>query len=159
MRSIALLLLWSLVEVQSRTEYPYVYFRGHLIHNHSYVDLGKVWDIPSGSDNNTVQCRTDLETCCRNQSGFPGRGDWFAPGSDTRLPFGNDQAKIYEDRKQQVVHLKRRHDAVKPNGIYRCIIPTNAVHSNSDPSVGETVYVGLYYGSNRGMIVCNNNAI
>ena len=25
----------------------------------------------------------------------------------------------------------------------------NAVHNDSDPSVGETVYVGLYYGSDE----------
>ena len=27
--------------------------------------------------------------------------------------------------------------------LYRCVIPTNAVHNDSDPSVGEAVYVGL----------------
>ena len=157
-----LCLLWSLVEVQSQTKYPYITFMGTTLPNHSYVDLGKVWDDRTGSVTNTVQCHTDLETCCRSQpNGIPGRGDWFAPGSDTRLPFGNDPGKIYEDRQHQVVHLKRRHDAVRPNGIYRCVIPTNAVHNDSDPSVGETLYVGLYYGSHRGiyMIICNNTLV
>ena len=28
--------------------------------------------------------------------------------------------------------------------VYRCVIATNAVHNDSDRSVGETVYVGLY---------------
>ena len=144
-----LLTLWSLVEVQSQIEYPYITFRGITLSNHSYMDLGRVWDNPSSK---TLQCHTDLETCCRSQSSgtIPGRGDWFAPGSDTRLPFGNDPGKIYEDRRHKVVHLKRRHDAAKPNGIYRCVIPTNAVQNDSDPSVGETVYVGLYYGSKGG---------
>ena len=145
-------LLWSLVEVQSRTEYPYISFKGTTLSNHSYVDLNRIWDNPSFSaTGNTVQCHTDLETCCRRQSnGIPGRGDWFAPGSDTRLPFGNDPGRIYEDRQHQVVHLKRRDTAIGPSGIYRCVIPTNAVHNDSDPSVGETVYVGLYYGSGGG---------
>ena len=31
-----------------------------------------------------------------------------------------------------------------PSGIYRCEIPTNAVHDNNDISVRESVYVGLY---------------
>ena len=53
-----------------------------------------------------------MEACCRLQpNGIPECGDWFAPGSDTRLPFGNDpdDTKFYEDRKHRVVHLKRRH--------------------------------------------------
>ena len=38
----------------------------------------------------------------------------------------------------------RRTTATGPTGIYRCRIATNAVHSNTDESVGETLYVGLY---------------
>ena len=137
------------MEVQSQIEYPYISFKGTTLSNHSYVDLGRVWDNRSS---NTLQCHTDLETCCRRQSnGIPGHGDWFAPGSDTRLPFDNAPGAIYEDLQHQVVHLKRRHSAARPAGIYHCVIPTNAVHNDSDPSVGETVYVGLYYGSDRGI--------
>ena len=125
---VLLCLLWSLVEVQSQTEYPYISFMRTTPSNHSYVDLGQVWD---NSSVNTLQCHTDLETCCRRQSnGILGRGDWFVPGSDIRLPFGNDPGQIYEDRKHQVVHLKCRHDAVKLNGIYCCLIPTNTVHND-----------------------------
>ena len=151
---VLLCLVWSLVEVQAQTEYTYISFMRTTLSNHSYVNLSRVWD---NSGFNTLKCHTDLETCCRKQSnGIPGRGDWFAPGSDTRLPFGKDPGKIYEDRQHQVVHLKRRHSATGPNGIYRCVIPTNAVHNDGDPSVGETVYVGLYYGNGGGiyMIVC-----
>ena len=145
---VLLCLLWSLVEVQSQTEYPYISFRGDILPNHSYVDLNRVRE---DRDKNTVQCHTTLETCCRRQSNgtIPGRGDWFAPGSDTRLPFsGEDQPHwIYEDRQSQVVHLRRQNYAInyyQPSGIYRCVIPTNAFHNDSDPSVGEIVYVGLY---------------
>ena len=111
---VLLCLLWSLVEVQSQTKYPYITFRGDTLPNHSYVDLSEVGDVRRGSDSNTLQCHTDLETCCRSQSnGIPGRGDWFAPGSDTRLPFGNDPGRIYEDRRHQVVYLKRRYSAAR----------------------------------------------
>ena len=152
MKSISLLLLcllWSLVEVQSQTEYPYISFKGKNLPNHSYVDFSKVGDDRTGNDSDTVQCHTDLSTCCRRQlNGIPGRGDWFAPGSDTRLPFGpEDQPHdMYEDRQTQVVHLRRRyHTSTQPSGIYLCVIPTNAVHDDSDHSAGETVYVGLYH--------------
>ena len=143
-------LLWSLVEVQSQTEYPYISFLGNTLPNHSYVDLSQVGDVRNLSDinNNTVQCHTDLVACCRRQpNGIPGRGDWFAPGNETRLPFRNENGEepdIHEDRQTQVVHIRRRNHANGPSGIYRCVIPTNAVHNDSDPSVGETVYVGLY---------------
>ena len=147
MRSILLLcLLWSLVEVQSQTEYPYISFMGTTLPNHSYVKFSRVGQ---NRTLNTIQCHTDLSTCCRLQpNGIPGRGDWFAPGSDTRLPFGSEPGDIFEDRQTRVVHIRRRNNNVNgPTGIYRCVIPTNAVHNDSDPSVGETIYVGLYYGS------------
>ena len=40
-----------------------------------------------------------------------------------------------------------------PSGIYRCDIPTGAVHDDIDLSVRETVYVGLYVsgGISQGM--------
>ena len=145
---VLLCLLWSLVEVQSQTEYPYIFFRGTILSNHSYVKFSRVGENRTKS---TLQCHTDLSTCCRSQpNGIPGRGDWFAPGSDTRLPYGSEHKPngIYEDRQSQVVHLRRRLYLIdnETTGIFRCVIPTNAVHNDSDPSVGETVYVGLYIG-------------
>ena len=144
-----LCLLWSLVEVQSQTEYPYISFMETTLPNHSYVDLSEVGNDRSGSVTNTVQCHTDLSTCCSSGQGI-NRGDWFAPGNDTRLTFYRDGDDIYEDRQDQVVHIRRRNNANGPSGIYRCIVATNAVHDDSDPSVGETVYVGLY-GSGGGI--------
>ena len=47
-------------------------------------------------------------------------------------------------RDAEQVALRRRNDAIGPSGIYRCDIPTDAIHDDSDLSVGETVYVGLY---------------
>ena len=54
-------LFWSVV--CSHT-FPYVSFLGQTLANHSYVDLSLVGDDLSGSD--SVQCHTDLGTCCSN---------------------------------------------------------------------------------------------
>ena len=120
---------------------------GNTLSNNSYVNLSLVG---KNRNSDTVQCHTDLGTCCRSVQGIH-RGDWFAPGNDTRLPFPNEPfVNFYEDRQLQVVHLRRKNDASGPSGIYRCVIATTAVHDDSDPSIGETVYVGLYT-SERGI--------
>ena len=73
------------------------------------------------------------------------RGDWFAPGSEIRLPFPNQLDDIYEWRRDQGVDLYRRNNADMPSGIYRCFIATNFVHDDDDiVSVRDSVYVGLY---------------
>ena len=136
-----LCLLWSLMEVFSQTEYPYVSFMGKTLPNHSYVDLSQVGNDNSGSD--SVQCHTDLSTCCSGAQSEH-RGDWFAPAvnSKERLPSSNDSsADIYQVHGTQRVDLRRRNDAVTPSGIYRCDI---AVHNDSDTPVRKVIYVGLY---------------
>ena len=132
------------MKVQSQTEYPYISFRGTTLSNHSYVDFDDVGENRFGSNNDTVQCHTDLSTCCDVHQLSP-RGDWFFPNG-TRLPFFNESGDIQASFQPQVVHIRRRNPAINgPSGIYHCFIGTNAVHSNSDPSVGEAVYVGLYH--------------
>ena len=134
------LLCWPLVNSQS---FPYVSFRGQPLDNHSYVDLSEVGD-DYYTDSDSVQCHTDLSTCCSGAEG-PHRGDWFFPnGSRLGFPFFND---IYEWRRAQRVYLSRRNNANSPVGIYRCDIPTEAVHDETDKSVRDTVYVGLYTAS------------
>ena len=130
-----LCLLWSLVEVHSQTEYPYVSFMGETLPNHAYVNLSLVGNGYSG-----VQCHTDLSTCCTGTQGVH-HGDWYHPDSEMRLPFYDD---IYEVRGAQRVDLRRRNNADMPSGIYRCRIATNAVHDDNDRYVRESVYVGLY---------------
>ena len=129
-------LFWSLVHCQHT--FPYVSFMGQTLANHSYVDLSTV-----GSDyvRNSVQCHTDLETCCSGSQG-PHRGDWYFPDG-TRLPFSGD---MYEGRGAQRVDL-RQTSTTGPTGIYRCDISTEVVHDNTNISVRDTVYVGLYVGS------------
>ena len=93
----------------------------------------------SGSD--SIQCHTDLSTCCSGDQG-PYRGDWYFPSGD-RLPFIN-AGDITETRRAQRVDLRRHNNANKQTGIYHCDIPTDAVHHSADISVRESVYVGLY---------------
>ena len=141
-------LLWSLVEVHSQTDYPYVSFMGENLPNHSYVDLTLVGN--DGSDpSNIVRCITDLGTCCTNGQGGH-RGHWYFPDGD-EVTTGID---IFERRSAQRVTLHRRNNALSPSGIYRCDIPTVAVHDDNDLSVRETVYVGLYASGGNELIGC-----
>ena len=134
---LVLSLFWSLVHCQQT--FPYVSFMGQNLPDHSYVDLSTVGSASSGGD--SVQCHTDLVICCSSSQG-PHRGDWYFPDG-TRLPFSGG---MYEGRGAQKVSL-RRTTATGPTGIYGCIIPTYAVHHNTDISVRDTVYVGLYAGN------------
>ena len=146
-----LLLLWSLVEVDSQQTFPYVSFNGQTLANHSYVDLSLVGDDDSSSD--SVQCHTDLITCCTGTQGSH-RGDWYFPDGD-RLQFSNGNYDIYEQRVARRVDLRRRNSATSPVGIYRCEIPTNEVHDDTDISVRATVYVGLYINSGGKLKLCS----
>ena len=142
---ILLSLLWSLVEVHSQPEYPHVSFMGETLPNHSYVDLSLVGDPESGGD--SVQCFTDLATCCSSAQNNPDqyhRGDWYFPDG-RRLPFASDStADIHAQREAQRVELRRRSNALSPSSIYRCDMPTIAVHGDDFSSEREIVYVGLY---------------
>ena len=92
--------------------------------------------------NDSVQCHTDLKLCCSTDQG-PFRGDWYFPDGD-RLPLLGEI--LYERRGPQRVDL-RRASGNGPTGIYRCDIPTEAVHNITNTSVRATVYVRLYTGS------------
>ena len=151
--AVALLLLLGLfLPLANSQRFPYVSFRGQTLANHSYVDLSEVRDDGSGSD--SVQCHTDLSTCCSYGQG-PHRGDWYFPDG-TRLPFSNGGDDIYEGRGAQRADLCHSNNPTSPVGIYRCDISTNAVHSDTDRSVRATVYVGLYTAS--GGKIYNNTA-
>ena len=113
--------------------FPYVSFHRQNLANHSYVNISLVGQHYSGSD--SVQCHTDLSTCCSDQQG-PHRGDWYFPNG-TRLPFPNNKLDIYENRSAQVVHIHRKSKIIP--GIYNCSIPT--IENN----MGDNVYVGLYH--------------
>ena len=116
---------------------------GQTLTNHSYVDISQVGNDDSGSD--SVQCITDLTTCCTSTDGAH-RGDWYFPDR-TILPFNVPNVDIYEQRDAQRVDMRRRNNDNLPTGIYRCDIATNAVHDYNAISVRNTVYVGLYTAS------------
>ena len=135
-----LLLLLFLVEVHSQLTYPYVSFMGPTLADHSYVDLSTVGSAGDNSD--SVVCHTDLNTCCSGGQG-PHRGNWSFPNG-TILPSIGNSDSIGFGRTAEIAVIRRTGGATGPTGIYRCDIPTNAVHHDTDISVGETVYVGLY---------------
>ena len=105
-------------------------------------------DDPSGSD--SVQCLTDLNTCCSGAQGAH-RGDWHFP-NETRVYF---IWNIRESRGDRSAFLRHRPGTpTSPVGIYRCDIPTIAVYDDTDISVRDTVYVGLYTASGGMLLIC-----
>ena len=144
-------LLVSVVHCQT---VPYVSFMGVNLPNHSYVDLTTVGD-DINDPGNTVRCHSDLTTCCTRDEGDH-RGSWFFPDGSVLPFFAQDDDDIVMDREPQVVHIRRRNNAMSPSGIYRCDIETMAVNDdNPDIITGETVYVGLYLPSegNQSLLV------
>ena len=142
-----LLLLGLLLPLANSQNFPYVSFHGQTLANHSYVDLSLVGgDDSSGSD--SVQCITDLSTCCSGVQG-PHCGDWRFPDG-TRLLFPAHNVVFFETREAERVDLRHRNNALSPVGIYRCSI---AVHTRIGyNSVRKTVYVGLYSNYGCGML-------
>ena len=96
----------------------------------------------ASDDSDSVVCHTDLSTCCSGGQGQH-RGDWYFPDG-TILPFTGPSVPIGLGRNAQIATIRRTNGATGPTGIYRCDIPTVAVHHPTDISVRETVYVGLY---------------
>ena len=135
-RTLLLLPLLLVVEVQCQTT-PHVSFMGQTLADHSYVDISQVGNDRSGSD--SVQCHTDLNTCCSGDQGVH-RGDWYFPNG-TRLPFPDILPSIFEARQDKRVDI-RRNRGTGLTGIYRCDIETIA-GVNGD-GMRETIYVGLY---------------
>ena len=85
----------------------------------------------------TVLC---VESCCSGGQGVH-RGNWSFPNG-TLLPSIGNSDPIGFGRTAEIAVI-RRTTATGPTGIYRCDIPTVAVH-NTDNSVRDSVYVGLY---------------
>ena len=109
---------------------------GETLPNHSHVDLTAV-GRPENGGYSRLECHTDLDTCCGGLQGQH-RGDWYFPDG-TRLGFSSQVGDIYEQRDDQRVDLHHRNNANSPSGIYRCDIPTIAVHNENDISVRDTV--------------------
>ena len=146
MVSLKVLAVWILLYLMSQAcycegeEYPHVSFNGMVLANHSYVKLLLV----NNTENGSVRCHTDLETCCRMEQG-PHRGDWFFPNGSVLGFSSSRDHDIVELRGHQRVDLRRRNNG-SASGIYHCSIATYASLPiiDGDPVVPEHVYVGLY---------------
>ena len=129
-------LLWSNVYVHSHAV-PYVTFMGETLPNNSYVDFSRVGDRNSGEG---VQCHTDLTTCCSRHQEMD-RGDWYAPGTTTRLPFighlNTTTFQRHESQRVTLYHSSRVLPSDHQSGMYRCDIAVNG-------SGRGTVYIGIY---------------
>ena len=112
---------------------------GSRIPNHGYVDLSKV-----DNDTNTMQCHTDLTTCCVQKVGSE-RGDWYAPNGPALPTAGaaTTQQPTYH-RIDLLYHGNHGSGAV--SGIYQCSIAVSTVKK-------EMVYVGLYSSGGEGRVV------
>ena len=131
--SLILYFLWSLVEVHSQTA-PYVSFMNETLSNNTYAVNPYLVGNEGGS---SVQCHTNLVTCCSKAEGGD-RGDWYFPNGE-RLPFsGLDN--IYEARGDRRVELRRRYLFTDmPAGLYQCEI---AVQGLMNISLNVGVYTG-----------------
>ena len=125
------------LEVDSQTFPRLTFGIDDVLPNHGYVDLG----LMGTSFANNVQCRADLSTCCTSQQGNH-RGQWYFP--DGQPVTQSNVTDFYMRESDRLVDLRRRNSATSPTGIYRCEIPTVAVHNDTDTSVRASVYVGLY---------------
>ena len=86
---------------------------GQTLANHSYVNFSQVGKLNDSSD--SVQCHTDLDSCCTHNQGSY-RGDWYFPNGN-RLPFDSSLNDIHETRQDRAVDL-RRNRATSPSGLY-----------------------------------------
>ena len=149
--AVGVAVLWSLGQSQT---FPYVSFMNQTLANHSYVDLSQVGRDLSGS--HSVQCHTDLITCCSGAQG-PHRGDWYFPNGE-RLPTPGSYNIIFESRKAKRVDLHHT-SGTSPSGIYHCDIQTTAVSLVTDNPPRDTVYVGLYASSQGSYSINHNNFV
>ena len=134
---VAVCVLWSLAEVHSQTEYPYVSFMRQKLTNHSYVNL----NLRNMSNNLLVGCHTDLMTCCNSTDIH--QGDWYFPNGE-RVKLEKGGVNIYKKCGNKQVCILQQNDAIIPSGIFRCDIPTSNTENDSLVIKNDTLYVGLY---------------
>ena len=131
-----LCLLSTVVDVDSQIA-PYLTITGNNIPNNSYVHLNTVDLKVENQQLNTLNCHTDLNTCCSIAQG-PDRGDWYFPNGN-RLPFNNykDPPILLEGRcfELVVMYYESKNGTFAISGVYRCDIETIAVNNNTGTSL------------------------
>ena len=126
-------LLLAIPAVVRPQPFPYISIGGVILPNDAFVELS---DVESTVDD-SLQCHTDLPSCCSGGQGIH-RGDWYFPNG-TRLYF---YGGISQSRGAQQVSLRRMNSVSDvESGIFRCDI---SVHSDVDISTRDSVYVGIY---------------
>ena len=141
--------IWSALVVYSQETFPFVSFTEQTLVNHDYVDLNEVGRSDTGG--NDVRCITDLNTCCSASQGVH-RGNWYFPNGTRLLLLIYQDLDVFEARGPMSVDLRLNSGTSPPTGIYRCDIPTRAVNDVSgDPSVAETIFVGLFNSTTGGI--------
>lgn len=143
-------LLCSIVVVANTQTIPYLSFSGKNLSNHSYVNFSTVGDV-----NNSIQCHTDLVTCCTSDQGTD-RGDWFYPSGE-RVSINSDSEPFYQHWANQSVDLRYSGVPAVPSsmGIYQCTIETSKVN-NENNTDGEVLYVGLYNSTGGEWLIRRN---
>ena len=127
-------LLLAIPAVVRPQAFPYISIGGETLPSHAFVELSDVGSTVDVS----LQCHTDLSTCCSGAQGIH-RGDWYFPDG-TRLSFPSVTEGVSMSRGARRVSLIRTNSVSDvESGIYRCEIPTTF-----DPSTREVVYVGIY---------------
>lgn len=140
MKFACLLLLLSVGLAHCQNTYPRAVFQNQILSNHSYVDVTRI----GGGDEHSLQCQTDLSTCCSRDEGVH-RGDWYFPNG-RRLQFNADLSQRRYAQRVTIEQYYYYDENTLPLGIYRCDIPTIAIHDNN---IRESFYVGLYPPNGR----------
>ena len=116
--------------------FPYIQYRGVTLQNNSFINTGNL------GTNDSIECVTDLNTCCSKSEGVSMRV-WFLPNGTMLSRHQVQEISAYKViGKAQILSLKLTDLTARDNpdlsGVYECSIDTT-----SRP--WESVYVGLYY--------------
>ena len=133
--------VWLYLSVHCQAKkYPQVTFKGNDLANHSYLDLSLV----GTSDSDSVQCHTDVKTCCSAGQGLH-RGDWISPNG-ARIEY-YQEGDIYQRRYHRTVGLYSNNGS--ESGIYYCKIALKNVFDSK--RIGF-FYIGLYQNGGEYLI-------
>ena len=98
--------------------------------NNSIVSIRDV-----GEGQRALLCITSEAGCCKGTNGMR---EWYFPNGPA-VSIKDTGHSFYRNRDPSIVRLNRRHNAISPNGIFRCIIP-----SSITPLMTSTIHIGIY---------------
>ena len=71
------------------------------------------------SDDGSLLCVTDNPNCCKT----PAMGEWYFPNNMSTVRTQGFGDSFYRNRGPMVVRLHRRYNAMRPTGLFCCVIP------------------------------------